>query len=199
MNLLLLVEARGIMGNANHCFQHFAGKSRSWIITLGASEVVTSFIIVTTYLKPTKSVTHHSPAMQIIVLIFNKEFYYSEHSSQIIKIREYVSIWVNIYVRKMHFTSPHDDVVKLKHFPRYWPFVRGIHRAQVISPHKGQRRGALIFSLICAGINGWVNNRHAGELRPHRAHYDVTVMSLRCLKTMSLKRLHFAWVWFLKY
>ena len=22
----------------------------------------------------------------------------------------------------------HDDVVKWKHFPRYWPFVRGIHR-----------------------------------------------------------------------
>ena len=26
------------------------------------------------------------------------------------------------------------------------------------SPHKGQWRGALIFSLICARINGWVNN-----------------------------------------
>ena len=22
----------------------------------------------------------------------------------------------------------HDDVIKWKHFPRYWPFVRGIHR-----------------------------------------------------------------------
>ena len=21
----------------------------------------------------------------------------------------------------------HDDVIKWKHFPRYWPFVRGIH------------------------------------------------------------------------
>ena len=31
-------------------------------------------------------------------------------------------------------------------------------------------------SLICAWINGWVNNRNAGDLRPHRAHYDVTVM-----------------------
>ena len=35
----------------------------------------------------------------------------------------------------------HDDVIKWKHFPRYWPFVRGIHRSPVISPHKGQWRG----------------------------------------------------------
>ena len=51
----------------------------------------------------------------------------------------------------------HDDVIKWKHFPRYWPFVRGIHRSPVNSPHKGQWRGALIFSLICAWINGWIN------------------------------------------
>ena len=39
----------------------------------------------------------------------------------------------------------------------------------------GQWRGALIFSLICAWIKGWVNNRETGDLRRHRAHYDVTV------------------------
>ena len=43
----------------------------------------------------------------------------------------------------------HDDVIIWKHFPRYWPFVRGIHRQPVNSPHKGQWRGALMFSLIC--------------------------------------------------
>ena len=32
----------------------------------------------------------------------------------------------------------HDDVIKWKHFPRYWPFVGGIHRSPVNSPHKGQ-------------------------------------------------------------
>ena len=72
--------------------------------------------------------------------------------------------------------STHDDVIKWKHFPRYWPFVRGIHRSPVNSPHKGQWRGALMFSLICVWINGWVNNREAGDLRRYRAHYDVTVM-----------------------
>ena len=70
----------------------------------------------------------------------------------------------------------HDDVIKWKHFPRYWPFVRGIHRSPVNSPHKGQWRGALKFSLICARMNGWVNNREAGDLRRHQAHCDVIVM-----------------------
>ena len=46
------------------------------------------------------------------------------------------------------------------------------------SPHKGQWRRALMFSLICVWINGWVNNREAGDLRRHRAHYDVIVMGL---------------------
>ena len=72
--------------------------------------------------------------------------------------------------------SEDNDVIKWKHFPRYWPFVRGIHRCPVNSPHKGQWRGALMFSLICARINGWVNNREAGDLRRHGAHHDVTVM-----------------------
>ena len=71
----------------------------------------------------------------------------------------------------------HNDVIKWKHFPRYWSFVRGIHRSPVNSPHKGQWRGTLMFSLICRPINCWVNNREAGDLRHHRAHYDVIVMS----------------------
>ena len=44
------------------------------------------------------------------------------------------------------------------------------------SPHKGQWRGALVLSLICVWINGWVNNREAGDLKRHRAHYGVIVM-----------------------
>ena len=72
-----------------------------------------------------------------------------------------------------------DEVIKWKHFPRYWSFVRGIHRWPVNSPHKGQWRGALMFSLICAWINRWVKNREAGDLRRHRAHYDVIVMLTR--------------------
>ena len=70
----------------------------------------------------------------------------------------------------------HDDVIKWKHLPRYWPFVRGIHRSPVNSPPKGQWRGALMFSLICVWINGWVHSREAGDLRRYGAHHHVTVM-----------------------
>ena len=70
----------------------------------------------------------------------------------------------------------HDDVIEWTQFPRFWPFVRGIHRSPVNSPRKGRWRGALMFSLIGAWINRWVNNRDAGGLRRHRAHYDVIVM-----------------------
>ena len=77
------------------------------------------------------------------------------------------------------FRSDHDDVIKWKHFPRYWPFVRGIHRSPVNSPHKGQWRLALMFSMICGWINDWVNNREAGDLRRHPVHYDVAVMTSR--------------------
>ena len=44
------------------------------------------------------------------------------------------------------------------------------------SPHRGQWRRALMFSLICVWINGWVHNGETGDLRRYRAHYDVIVM-----------------------
>ena len=86
------------------------------------------------------------------------------------------------------FFEPHDYVIKWKHFPRYWPFVRGIHRSPVNSLHKGQWRGALMFSLICVSINGWENNRDAGDLGSYRAHYDVIVMIWRHLSGSTLDR-----------
>ena len=60
----------------------------------------------------------------------------------------------------------------------------------VNSLHKGQWRGALVFSLICAWINGWVNNRETGDLGRHQTHCDVTVMTLYMFKTSS--RMHAA-------
>ena len=49
----------------------------------------------------------------------------------------------------------------------------------VNSPHKGQWRGALMFSLICVWTNDWVHNHEAGDLRRSRVHYDVNVMANR--------------------
>ena len=45
---------------------------------------------------------------------------------------------------------------------------------------------ALMFSLICAWINGWVNNREAGDLRRHRSY-------MTSLQWMLLERWQFLW------
>ena len=80
--------------------------------------------------------------------------------------------WCHMYLNYRR----HNDVIKWRHFPRHWPFVRGIQRSPVNSPHKGRWCEALMFSLICAWINVRVNNREAGDSRRHNAYYDVTVM-----------------------
>ena len=101
--------------------------------------------------------------------------------------RAHYDVTVMLYIFSRHLTTRmafltlnfpllHDDVIKWKHFPRYWPFVRRIHRSPVNSPHKGQWRGALMCPLICVCINDWVNNGEAGDLRRYRIHYDVIVM-----------------------
>ena len=80
----------------------------------------------------------------------------------------------------------HDDVVKWKHFPRYWPFVRGIHRC--IPRIKASDAELWCFIWSALWINGWVNNREAGDLRRHCSHYDVFVMSLAdiCVRSIIL-------------
>ena len=110
-------------------------------------------------------------------------YYVYEHVAYCIRWKHFSTIYefyqaviFMILSQQRSFFESRDDVIKWKHFPRYWPFVRGIQRSPVNSPHKGQWQGALMFSLICARINDWVNNREAGDLRRRRAHYDATVM-----------------------
>ena len=79
----------------------------------------------------------------------------------------------------------HDDIIKWKHFPCYWPFVWGIHRSPVDSQHKGQWRRALMFSFICVCLNDLVNNLGAGDLRCYHAHYDVIVMTYKIFINIS--------------
>ena len=74
----------------------------------------------------------------------------------------------------------HDDVIKWKHFPRYWPFVRRIHRSPVNSPHKGPWRGALMvfFYLrlnkrLCKQSWGWWFEM---RLRPSWRHCNVVIL-----------------------
>ena len=85
-----------------------------------------------------------------------------------------------MHVQKRFCPLEYDDVMKWKHFPHCWPFVRGIHRSPVNSPHKGQWCGALMFSMICVWINVWVNNHEAGNLEAIAPHYDVNIMNVGC-------------------
>ena len=119
--------------------------------------------------------------------------------------------------------NPHDDVIKWKHFSRYWPLCGEFTGHRWIPSTKANDAELWCFLLICAWMNSWVNNREAGlcfttatwccrknfswwersfcwklcchwlkflqqrkiavvrhgrgDLRRHRAHYDVTVMS----------------------
>ena len=91
----------------------------------------------------------------------------------------YNFLLIHFVEQESSITKIDEDGIKWKHFPRFWPFVRGIHRWPVNSPHKGQWRGALMCSLICTWINGWVDNAKACELRRHRAHYDVNLIQYR--------------------
>ena len=99
---------------------------------------------------------------------------------EILQLRAHTRYW---NVPRVGYRLMHDELIKWKNFPRHWPFLRGIHWSPVNSLHKGQWRGALMFSLICAWIHGWVNNGDAGDLRRHRAHYDGRMRSMSCMST----------------
>ena len=96
-----------------------------------------------------------------------------------------IIVWWLSNCKSYDYPSAHDDDIKWKHFRCYCPFVRGFHRSPVNSPQKSQCRGALMFSLICAWTNGSVNNQDVGDLRRHRTHYDITVMSDATLRIMG--------------
>ena len=112
----------------------------------------------------------HIPLQTFVLWSFLSGMVY-ELSIMNIRVLEEVVLYLDYNTLPCHY-----DVIKWKHFPRYWTFVRGIHRSPVNSPHKSQWRGALMFSLICAWINCWVNNLEAGDMRRHRTHYDVIAM-----------------------
>ena len=96
---------------------------------------------------------------------------------------------VHVWLQKAVY---HEDFMKWKHFPYDWPFAWGNHRWPMDSPHEGQWRGALVFSLMCAWKkqNGWANNRDASELSRHSAHYDITVMQPTCSHQQVAFRRH---------
>ena len=116
-------------------------------------------------------------------------FYRKAQEKTVKAIQSKENIRMYILVSDKYVWSYHDDVIKWKHFPRCWPFVRKIYRLPVISPQKGQWRGALMF-FICSWINGLVNNE---DLRRHHAHYDVTLMYFRGWIFVRLNYIKFAY------
>ena len=94
---------------------------------------------------------------------------------------------------KANFDFPH-HVVALQRFNK-------INRPPVNSSHRGQWRGALMFSSICAWINAKITNWEADYFRGHRTHYDVTVMAgvkLTCVwlheALQSYNQVHNSWL-----
>ena len=84
-----------------------------------------------------------------------------------------MSFWRNW----LHYKVPMNMIDHFKWCCSVGENVFEFHRSPVNSTHKGQWRGALMFCLICTC---WVNNRDAGDLGRHLAHYDVTVMKEAC-------------------
>ena len=95
-----------------------------------------------------------------------------DHCSSRWDVTQIQMLWCGSHkIFKSMMTSSNGNI-----FPVTGPLYGEFTGKRVYSPHKGKWRGALMFYLICAWINGWVNNREAGDLRRHRSHYDVIVM-----------------------
>ena len=102
--------------------------------------------------------------------------------------------WISRGLRFVVFVTfrndwSYDGVIKWKHFLIYWSFVKRIHRSPVDSPDKGEWHRTL-FSLIWAWINGWVNNRDAGDWRRHGAHHVMHLLDIGaiiCLRVITSK------------
>ena len=71
----------------------------------------------------------------------------------------------------------HDDVIKWKHCFALLAFCAGNSPVTSEFPSQSQWCGACFdIFFICAWINNWLNNCESGDLRRHRAHYDINVM-----------------------
>ena len=120
-------------------------------------------------------------------------------------LRAFIHVSINWYLIGDTAMDTHDDVIKWKHFPRYWLFVRGFHRSPVNSPHKGQWRGALMFSFSIAcpvadqrkhrnseslafvrGTHRWpVDSPHKGPVTRKMFPFDDAIMHLSSIAAMA--------------
>ena len=92
---------------------------------------------------------------------------------------------VNIHYRPhLHVVYPHDDSMPCKGFPHYWPFVRGIHRSPMDSPHTGSvmRSFDIFFPLSLKRC--WINCRVAGDLTScvKQIHFTQNTIAINCVQ-----------------
>ena len=102
----------------------------------------------------------------------------------------------------LHLMIHHDDLIKWKHFPHYWPFVRGIHRSLVNFPHKGQWRGALMFFIpppnevywihlvrlsVCPSVRPSVCRRH-GFRSISQVCFGISISNFICMLMVAIGR-----------
>ena len=90
-----------------------------------------SFTISASVVKELKNKKRRAPNLaQLHMLALKKCTWHFQRYYFSFKATAY-NLWVKYtleMITKTH-TDTHDDVIKWKHFPRYWPLVRGIHRS----------------------------------------------------------------------
>ena len=93
-----------------------------------------------------------------------------------------------LYQRQFMMTSSNGNIFRVTgHLCGEFPGLRWIPRT------KASDAELLIFSLTCVWINGWVNNRETGDLRRHRAHYDVSVLSIHLFVVYTYSETGITW------
>ena len=101
----------------------------------------------------------------------------------------YTGFWGLWYIIRCHTQQYHSAWWRhqMETFSALLAFCEGNHLSPVYSPPKGQWRGALMFSLICAWTNGWANAQVANDLSRLWAHYDVNVMDKACMTLFGIR------------
>ena len=100
----------------------------------------------------------------------------------------------------LNFTMIHNDDIKWKRFPRYWPFVRGIHRSTVNSPPNGRAMG-VSYELLGENSPRYIGS--AQVTRPQRVrvlpHYItallITSTTMGHYFVMGAIKNHLTWIY----
>ena len=85
-------------------------------------------------------------------------------------------VWLIPYMHVYMMTSSNRNIFRVT-----GPLCREFTGDRWIPRTKASNVELWMLSLICTWQNGWLNNGEAGDLRHHRAHYDVIVMTCICV------------------